>query len=226
MLAPFSAIILRSVHIISSVSERFRAVLDRAELIHALNRMNRNPVARLEAVSCSTKNKFKRPTPPSRGPSPPSSVSSSQCGGDGKTYRRHVIESTLLELCTELSVLASDIKTVAGPATVKLLDALAAYRDSELTTAYAASLRLTTLEVPVSSTGARHLDRSPRAAQPRALFGSIRSEDKLNRLHWPRAHKLSAVSTRPWPIAISARRCGRRWQSRPRSAGKVAARAA
>ena len=41
----------------------------------------------------------------------------------------YVIESTLLELCTELSVLAPDIKTVAGPATVKLLDALAAYRD-------------------------------------------------------------------------------------------------
>ena len=52
--------------------EWLRAVLDRAELIHALNRMNRTPVARLEAVPCSTKNKFKRPTPPSRGPSPPS----------------------------------------------------------------------------------------------------------------------------------------------------------
>ena len=51
----------------------------------------------------------------------------------------YVIESALLELCTELSVLAPEIKTVAGPATVKLLDALAAYRDSELTTAYAAS---------------------------------------------------------------------------------------
>jgi hypothetical protein len=50
----------------------------------------------------------------------------------------YVIESTLLELCTELSVLAPDIKTVAGPATVKLLDALAAYRDSELTTPAAA----------------------------------------------------------------------------------------
>ena len=45
--------------------ERLRAVLDRAELIHALNRMNRKPVALLEAVSWSTKNKFKRPTPPS-----------------------------------------------------------------------------------------------------------------------------------------------------------------
>ena len=31
--------------------ERLRAVLDRAELIHALNRMNRKPVARLEAAS-------------------------------------------------------------------------------------------------------------------------------------------------------------------------------
>ena len=30
--------------------ERLRAVLDRTELIHALNRMNRKPVARLEAV--------------------------------------------------------------------------------------------------------------------------------------------------------------------------------
>ena len=47
----------------------------------------------------------------------------------------YVIESTLLELCTELSVLAPDIKTVTGPATVKLLDALTAYRDSELTSA-------------------------------------------------------------------------------------------
>jgi hypothetical protein len=46
----------------------------------------------------------------------------------------YVIESTLLELCTELSVLAPEIKTVAGPATVKLLDALTAYRDSELMT--------------------------------------------------------------------------------------------
>ena len=50
----------------------------------------------------------------------------------------YVIESTLLELCTELSVLAPDIKTVAAPATVKLLDALAAYRGSELTTPEAA----------------------------------------------------------------------------------------
>ena len=77
----------------------------------------------------------------------------------------YVIESTLLELCTELSVLAPDIKTVAGPATVKLLDALAAYRDSELTTAVRRFLRLTTLPVPVDSTrgGGRHLDRSLRA---------------------------------------------------------------
>ena len=30
--------------------ERLRAVLDRAELIHALNRMTRKPVALLEAV--------------------------------------------------------------------------------------------------------------------------------------------------------------------------------
>jgi len=50
----------------------------------------------------------------------------------------YVIESTLLELCTELSVLSADIKTAGGPATVNLLDALAAYRDSELTTADAA----------------------------------------------------------------------------------------
>jgi hypothetical protein len=50
----------------------------------------------------------------------------------------YVIESALLELCTELSVLAPEIKSVARPATVKLLDALAAYRDSELTSAVAA----------------------------------------------------------------------------------------
>jgi hypothetical protein len=31
--------------------ERLWAVLDRAELIHALNRMSRKPVARLEAAS-------------------------------------------------------------------------------------------------------------------------------------------------------------------------------
>ena len=45
----------------------------------------------------------------------------------------YVIESALLELCTELSVLAPEIRSVAGPATLKLLDALAAYRNSELT---------------------------------------------------------------------------------------------
>jgi hypothetical protein len=53
----------------------------------------------------------------------------------------YVIESALLELCTELSVLAAEIKSVAGPATVKLLDALAAYRDSELTSADAVPQR-------------------------------------------------------------------------------------
>ena len=42
----------------------------------------------------------------------------------------YIIESTLLELCTELSVLAPDIKIVAGPATLKLRDALAEYRGS------------------------------------------------------------------------------------------------
>jgi hypothetical protein len=39
MLAPFSANILPSVHAIQR--GRLRAVLDRAKLIHALNRMNR-----------------------------------------------------------------------------------------------------------------------------------------------------------------------------------------
>ena len=53
----------------------------------------------------------------------------------------YVIESALLELCTELSVLAPEIKSVAGPATVKLLDALAAYRDSESTSAGAVPQR-------------------------------------------------------------------------------------
>ena len=32
--------------------------------------------------------------------------------GDGKTSVQYVVESALLELCTELSVLAADIKTV------------------------------------------------------------------------------------------------------------------
>jgi hypothetical protein len=58
--------------------------------------------------------------------------------GEGKTSPQYVVESALLELCTELSVLAADIKTVAGPAAVKLLDAPAAYRVSELTTPEAA----------------------------------------------------------------------------------------
>ena len=53
----------------------------------------------------------------------------------------YVIESALLELCTELSVLAPEIRSVAGPATLKLLDALAAYRDSELTSTDAVSQR-------------------------------------------------------------------------------------
>ncbi len=50
----------------------------------------------------------------------------------------YVIESALLELCTELSVLAPEIKTVAGPETVKLRDALAPTGTSELTSAGAA----------------------------------------------------------------------------------------
>jgi hypothetical protein len=70
--------------------------------------------------------------------------------GEGKTSPQYVVESTLLELCTELSVLAADIKTVAGPAAVKLLDALAAYRVSELTTTKTA-LGVATLEVPAYS---------------------------------------------------------------------------
>ena len=70
--------------------------------------------------------------------------------GDGKTSPQYVVESALLELCTELSVLAPDIMTVAGPAAVKLLDALAAYRVSELTSAKSA-LGVATLEVPAFS---------------------------------------------------------------------------
>jgi hypothetical protein len=45
----------------------------------------------------------------------------------------YVIESALLELCTELSVLVPDIKRVTRWPTVKLLEALADYRDSALT---------------------------------------------------------------------------------------------
>jgi hypothetical protein len=45
----------------------------------------------------------------------------------------YIIESTLDELCTELSKLADEMKTVAkGPATLKLLNAMAEYRDSEV----------------------------------------------------------------------------------------------
>jgi hypothetical protein len=43
MLAASSANILPSDHEIRLTLERLRAVLDRAELIHALNRMNRTP---------------------------------------------------------------------------------------------------------------------------------------------------------------------------------------
>ena len=122
--------------------ERLRAILDRAELIHALNRMNRKPVALLETGSWPTKNKFKRPTPPSPRPLGSSSASSKSMWGRWENVApAYVIESALLELCTELSVLAPEIKSVAGPATVKLLDALAAYRDSELTSAGAVPQR-------------------------------------------------------------------------------------
>ena len=41
----------------------------------------------------------------------------------------YIVESALLELATELSALTDDIKDVAGPATLKLLDAFADYRD-------------------------------------------------------------------------------------------------
>jgi len=67
-----------------------------------------------------------------------------------------------------LSVLAPDIKKVAGPPTVKLLDALAAYRDSELTTADTAPLGLTiggprpVEEADLPDPGVRGPDRGPR----------------------------------------------------------------
>ena len=43
----------------------------------------------------------------------------------------YIMEHALLELATVLSELTDDLKTVAGPATAKLLDALVAYRDSQ-----------------------------------------------------------------------------------------------
>ena len=68
--------------------------------------------------------------------------------GDGKTSPQYVVERCWN--CARNCPFWPDIKTVAGPATVKLLDALAAYRVSELTTAKAA-LGVATLEVPASS---------------------------------------------------------------------------
>ena len=42
----------------------------------------------------------------------------------------YIVERALVRLATDLSELTDDLKTVAGPATAKLLDALVAYRDS------------------------------------------------------------------------------------------------
>ena len=43
----------------------------------------------------------------------------------------YVLEAVLLELATDLSDLTSDMKTVVGSDTAKLLDALVEYRDSD-----------------------------------------------------------------------------------------------
>ena len=42
----------------------------------------------------------------------------------------YIVERALTRPATDLSNLTDDLKTVAGPATSKLLDALVAYRDS------------------------------------------------------------------------------------------------
>jgi hypothetical protein len=44
----------------------------------------------------------------------------------------HIIETTLMELCSRASNLTDELETVVGPATQKLLAALAEYRDSKL----------------------------------------------------------------------------------------------
>ena len=46
----------------------------------------------------------------------------------GPTY---ILEAVLLELATDLSDLTSDMKTVVGTDTSRLLDALVEYRDSD-----------------------------------------------------------------------------------------------
>ena len=43
----------------------------------------------------------------------------------------YIIEAVLLELATDLSDLTSDMKTVVGEDTSRLLDALVEYRDSD-----------------------------------------------------------------------------------------------
>jgi hypothetical protein len=44
----------------------------------------------------------------------------------------YIVESALVELSAEVSKLTDEFKDVVGPATSKLLDALADYRDPEL----------------------------------------------------------------------------------------------
>ena len=43
----------------------------------------------------------------------------------------HIVEGALVELCEEVSELAEDIETTVGPATQKLLAAMAEYRDAK-----------------------------------------------------------------------------------------------
>ena len=42
----------------------------------------------------------------------------------------HIVESLLLQLCAEVTEMADELKGEVGPATLKLLDALAEYRES------------------------------------------------------------------------------------------------
>jgi hypothetical protein len=43
----------------------------------------------------------------------------------------HIVERVLVRLSEDLPALTDDLKIVVGPATSRLLDALAAYRDSQ-----------------------------------------------------------------------------------------------
>ena len=63
----------------------------------------------------------------------------------------YLVEIALLDLSTAVSELTDEFKDIVGPATSKLLDALAAYRDFAATGPLTPYLRLTTLAAVSSS---------------------------------------------------------------------------